>query len=329
MSVASGKLTIGEAGTYTYAKHVNGVPFHHWQGDNQGNGIPVNPTRQIFDAPPIYEFSAPIGGTYPVAYDPSYWHEGLKVNIDFGRQIRAIIANLLFYFELFGYQFGALTFGVLLLYATSHKKQSKPKEIISHWSLAVIALVVFAFYGMISVIGRYVGAFVLILWADLLAEVRLPSSSASQRLISAVSWLMISFLCLNVAAFSLSGYGDFAKGMTARQETGSMTQLPNWPGEVAETLWEHGVKPGDKVGVIGYGFDSYWARLAKVQIVAEMLGWQADPFWLGSQEFQEEVLQAIKTTGAKAIVAEHVPQYASLFDWHQVGDSNYYIFLFR
>jgi hypothetical protein len=82
------------------------------------------------------------------------------------------------------------------------------------------------------------------------------------------------------------------------------------------------------VAIIGYGFDSFWARLARVRIVAEMLGHQAGDFWLGSEALQQEVLRAFASTGASAIVAEYVPDYARLNGWHQVGNSNYYIYVF-
>jgi hypothetical protein len=86
-----------------------------------------------------------------------------------------------------------------------------------------------------------------------------------------------------------------------------------------------GIQPGDKVAVIGYGFDSFWARLARVQIVAEMLGAEADPFWLGDPALQSDVLQAFATAEARAVVAERVPSYADLSGWHRVGDSDYYV----
>jgi hypothetical protein len=58
-----------------------------------------------------------------------------------------------------------------------------------------------------------------------------------------------------------------------------------------------------------------------------MLEVEADAFWLGDPSTQSEVIQAFTTTGAKAIVAEDVPSYASLTGWHQVGNSNYYIYI--
>jgi hypothetical protein len=81
------------------------------------------------------------------------------------------------------------------------------------------------------------------------------------------------------------------------------------------------------VGVIGYAFDSYWARLARVQIVAEMFSWEAYPYWLGNEAKQVEVIQAFHSTGAQAVVAEKVPDFISPIGWQQVGQSNYFIYL--
>jgi hypothetical protein len=326
ISVAKGRLTIGEAGAFTYAKHVNGIPFHHWQGGTPENGTPLHPTRQIFDKPPIYEFGTPIGGTYPVAYDPSYWYEGLKANFDLAQQIKTLIASALFYYELFSYQFGALAFGVLLLYALERPRVAKPTEIVSRWGLTIVALAVFAFYGIVTVIGRYVGVFVVLFWADLLANVSLPDSQLLRRWVSLLSIIMILFMLINIAAFNLQGFRDLTGGGEPDQLT-PQDQKPSWPGEVAEELHRLGPKAGDNVAVIGYGFDSFWARLGRVQIVAEMLEEEADAFWLGDPSMQSEVIRAFATTGAKAIVAEDVPSYASLSGWRQVGNSNYYIYI--
>jgi hypothetical protein len=102
---------------------------------------------------------------------------------------------------------------------------------------------------------------------------------------------------------------------------------PDWPGAVAEELWQLGIEPGDQVAVIGYAFDSYWARLARVKIVVETLDWQADALWLGDPAFQREVLAVYASAGARAIVAEYVPAYADMTGWRQVGVSNFYIYL--
>jgi hypothetical protein len=90
-----------------------------------------------------------------------------------------------------------------------------------------------------------------------------------------------------------------------------------------------GVRPGAKVGVIGYAYDSFWARLAHVSIVAEMLEADANEFWQGDEALRQSVLQAFANIGVDAVVAEYVPDNAGLRDWHQVENSNYYIYVFK
>jgi hypothetical protein len=97
---------------------------------------------------------------------------------------------------------------------------------------------------------------------------------------------------------------------------------------VAQTLRELGIQSGDKVGVIGYAYDSFWARLAKVRIVAEMDVADIEDLWRGNSALEYSILQAFAKAGVSAIVAEYVPEYAQLSGWHQVGNSNYYIYVF-
>jgi hypothetical protein len=327
VSVVKGELTFGDAGTITYARYINRVPYPHWQGAPPGNGTPEHPSRRIFDTPPIYEFGTPIGGTYPVSYDPSYWYEGLVVRFNLERQIDYLLFGALFYFDLFFRQQAGLMVGVILLYLMSRWRPLRMIDIVSQWGLVIPALAAFGFYGIVNVAGRYVGVFVVLFWADLLANVRLPDSQTSRRLASILSAVMILFMLMNIVVFNLEGYRDLTGKGNLNLSASPQVGPPGWPGEVAEALHQLGVQPGDRVAIIGYGFDSFWARLARVQIVAEMLGREAGAFWLGDPGLQSEVLQAFASTGAEAVVAENVPSYASLTGWHRVGSSSYYIYI--
>jgi hypothetical protein len=137
---------------------------------------------------------------------------------------------------------------------------------------------------------------------------------------------MILLLFMNTALYNLQGFADFSGGSEPPAPTAE-TDPPDWLGKVAEELRQLGVEPGDELAVIGYAIDSYWARLARVRIIAEMMGWETDPFWLGDTAFQKETLAIFVATGAKAIVAEYAPSHANLNGWHQIKSSNYYIFL--
>jgi hypothetical protein len=153
----------------------------------------------------------------------------------------------------------------------------------------------------------------------------------SKRLVSVVSISMLLFLIVNIGAFNLEGFNAMAFNVNAfkTKKPGNpvshLSRSPGWPGEVAQELIRLGVERGAKVGVIGYAFASFWARLARVKIAAEMLESDADTFWRGDASLHSEVIEAFQSTGAKAIVAEHVPSYAHLEAWYRVGTSNYYI----
>jgi hypothetical protein len=123
ISEKSGKLTIGEAGTVTYMRYVHGVPFPHWQGDPSNQIILSHPTRLIHQSPPIYEFGDPIGGTYPVSTNPSYWYEGIQMRFDLGNQLARLLASSLVYLELFFQVQGLLLACVIALYAMGQRQK--------------------------------------------------------------------------------------------------------------------------------------------------------------------------------------------------------------
>lgn len=329
VSQSEGGLTFGDAGKITYVRYVNGLPYPHWQGEPIGYGTPDHPSRKIRDVPPIYEFGSPIGGTYPISHDPSYWYEGVMTQFDGAQQLARLVSSSLFYFDLFFQQQGGLIFGVFILYLIKRHWLIRLPDLIRQWGLVLPALAAFGMYALVYVEGRYIGVFVVILWADLLANIYLSKSDITKRLLPSVSALMILFLLMNIIAFNLKGFNALTTKSNAAGSVSQQAPPPSWPGAVAEELHHLGIQPDDKVAIIGYGFDSFWARLARVKIVAEMLDVDADPFWLGESAIQDEVIETFTQTDAKAIVAESVPSYASLVGWHQVENSNYYIYLIK
>lgn len=326
ISIVKGRPTFGDAGMLTYVRYVNGVPYPHWQGEPEGSGTPKHPSRKILDNPPIYEFGTPVGGTYPISYDPSYWYEGVVAHVDIRQQLALGLTSALFYFDLFLRQQGVLVVSVLIMYWMGFRRQIAVVDLIRRWGLVVVAIAAFGMYTLVYAEGRYIGVFVVLFWADLLANLCLPGSQNSRKLASGLGAIMVVFLFVNLVAFELKGFADMSSSRNNNQGNIQHARPPIWPGEVAEDLYGLGIQQGDKVAVIGYGFASFWARLARVQIVAEMLGWEADPFWLGDSTVQSGVVQAFTGTGAKAIVAERVPSYATLSGWHRIGHSNYYIY---
>ena len=116
-----------------------------------GNGEPKHPTRKIFDAPPVYEFGYPVGGTYPVWYDPTYWYEGGVSHFDFRKQLRVVGMAVKDYYGLFhdwGLQYGLLV-GLLTLSSLGSAGWSVTLE--AALSLLVIALAGLGIYALVNV----------------------------------------------------------------------------------------------------------------------------------------------------------------------------------
>ena len=325
ISQTKDRFTYGESGSLTYLRYVNGIPYPHWQGEPPEHGTPIHHSRKIFTDPPIYEFATPIGGTYPITYDPSYWYEGAKLNYSLGEILPAVLSNGLVYFHLFFRQLGPVTAGILILYLVGFQRSSPPFRRLGNWSLVAICILMLILYALVYVEGRYIAVFVVLLFTIMLANLSLPDTQANRKLVLIACLVMAAYLFGSLIAYNVEGVISLTpepSPSAAEQSTPS----PSWPGEVAEELHRLGIDSGSQVGVIGYAFDSYWARLARVKIVAEMFGWEADPFYLGSKSFQSQVMQVFENAGASAIVAEHVPDYANLDGWHRVGNTDYYIY---
>ncbi|NNE45281.1 MAG: hypothetical protein HKN37_01330 [Rhodothermales bacterium] len=324
ISSSTGRFTTGDAGRLTFLRHVNGISYPHWQGSVDGFGQPEHGSRLVHNSPPVYEFAEPIAGTYPISFDPSYWYRGAIVQLQPARQLIAVAASGLFYAGLFFMDLGAITFGIALLSIVGAGKIDEWWEGILNRTLLLPALAAFALYALVLVEGRYIAVFVVLFFGDLLANLVVKDSH--RRLAGVVAALMAVFLVVRIGIFNLDGVVALAAPHSAEQTS---SNRPDWPGEPAEVLQELGVVAGDHVGVIGYAFDSYWARLGRMKIVAEMPGTVADIFWYGDESSRTEALGAFRRTGVRAIVAESVPYRANTTGWRRVGESDYYIYLFR
>jgi hypothetical protein len=328
LSISKSRITFGDIGKLTYVRYVNGIQYPHWQGDYPGNGTPVHPSRLVLEEPAIYEFSSPVPGTYPIGYDPSYWYEGVTPRYGIKEFLQGILPNIMFYYEIFILQLGAVLFGIAILYVMGRRLSQKRNNFIYKWGLSIVAVITLALYALVYVEGRYIAVFVMLLLGDLFANVHLDHTQSAKKLSIAVGACIIILMLMNVFFFNLAGFGVLtARENRAQPLRDQQTFSPARPEQVAEEMHQLGIDTGDQVAVIGYAFDSFWARLARVQIVAEMFGWEADDFYLGDPAVKTAVYDAFADTGAKAIIAERVPDYAFLEEWHRVGNTNYYIYL--
>ncbi len=296
ISSQKGHFTIGTAGKLNYAWKVNPdqrmIPGMHWQGGPEGSGVPTHPTRKVHDSPAVFEFAQPVGGTYPPWYDPSFWMEGLTSQFNVKRQVTIIIRNSIFYLKTFG------PAGLLALFLLIPGRNAGEIFVaLRRASVLMIPALAALFLLMLTTDfteatyapqpkTRMPGPFFVLLFCGLAGN---PIAASVKR--DRVRALLVAMTLLVVTA--TTAYDVVLDHMDAGAQTQSRNLL------IAETVKGMGIKPGDPVAIIGKEFRHiYWARLAKVRIVAEV-PWPGDSW---TQEQETRVMQILRQTGAVAVV---------------------------
>jgi len=329
LSLSKGRLTFGDTGKLNYAWRVIGgvQPFRYWQGREPGWGTPKHPPRIIFKNPEVLEFATPVGGTYPLWHDPSYWYQGLKFKSNPLKQLKILVRNILFYYRRF---LGALFFGYIILAFASGKSWTSLRFLRENWRLLFVAISGLGAYSLVAdmqVVGspmqpslRYVAPFVVLLFAGVFSSVRLPNSVESKRLVAGMT--VATMVWLGVYFYDLAAT--------------NIKIIVNRPGQhlqwkVADELQKLGLEPGDKVAIFGTYFypDFHWARLARVQIISELRNEKS--FWDKDPKTEAKIIEKIKQTGVSAIVQKaglKIPDSALAKGWQKVGNTGYYAYFF-
>jgi 4-amino-4-deoxy-L-arabinose transferase-like glycosyltransferase len=319
LSFYKGRFTVGDSGPVNYAWYVNGAKRHiHWQGGD-GLGTPVHSTQKILEIPAIYEFAEPVSGMYALWYDPSYWHEGIQPHFDLRQQIANLITNIKYYIEALKRYYIVFIMVLLLLFIRIRARVEFIKNIIKNqWIILCSALVGLGMFEIVLVQNRYVAPFIALLFIGIFAGMRFQNS---EQLSYAKKIVFIGSLIVFAIVFYVAGR-DFFYNFNE----------PHAQWQVADELNKMGIWSGDSVAFVGNwysGLTAYWAHLSGVRIIAEMPSSPDNQrYWHGSREFQQNVIDAFRSTGAKAIVAEPGPYYSSMPGWQKIGITDYFIYRF-
>ena len=324
MSRSQGRLTTGRSGRLNYLWAINRIRNTHWQGDEPGFGTPKHATRKIFDNPPAFEFGEPIGGTYPVWYDPVYWYEGSLSHFDFRQQLRVFVGALRSYYELFQYwglQYGLMV-GLAALYVMGGRGRLLLQDLIEQWSLIVPAVGGLGLYTFVNVQGRYVAPFLVLLWLALFKAVRLHHTPNALRFIRSIAIVLAVSIVFTTAASSSREIGLTVRQLVVGEDPQAHTQ---W--QVAEGLRESGMTSGDKVAFIGDSFRAFWADLLGARVVAEVRRDKVTDFWKADPTVKSDVINAFARTGVKAVVTETPPEGTDLSGWQKIRQTDYYVYI--
>jgi hypothetical protein len=314
LSAQKGRPTFGDSGKLNYAWAVSPRTFwRNWQGEIPESGTPAHPTRQLVQHPPAFEFADPVPGTYPPWTDPSYWNEGLQWHFRMRPQVEVLAANFVSEIRpLLRAQPGLVIAVIVLALLSGGAWFAGLREL---WLLIALPAAAFVVYLPVHVEDRFLGGFVVVLFLTLFAAVQLRP--ADQRSVGYVAIAVFITMALGTADVTLR----YVTNHLAIPGSG-----PNstWPDVVAaEQLQKMGARPGDRVAVIGDGTGAYWARLAKLRIVAEVMGANhgSAQFWESPEETKERVYAAFAGAGASFAVAS-CPSRASN-GWQAISGTDY------
>jgi hypothetical protein len=319
LSHQKGRFTFGDSGKGTYAMAVSPrTSPRNWQGEIPGGGTPIHPTRQLLRHPPLFEFDGPVVGTYPPWTDPSYWNEGLQSHFNLEAQMETLASTAPSEARLLLRVRPELVAAVIVLALLSGPLWlGGLREL---WPLLAMSVAGMGIYLPILEVDRYLGGFVLVLFLTLIAAVRLRPEVQKSGAYVAVAVFIV--MALATADYTVR----VAMNHMAIPGTG-----PNsaWQEVVAaEQLQRMGAQPGDKVAVITDGSGAFWARLAKLRIVAEIMDGNngTKEFWEAPEEVQHQVYDIFAHTHAKLVVTECPPAPPTTpSGWQKIPDTRYYV----
>lgn len=299
-SRVSGRLSFGETGRLNYAWYVNGVPGVQRIALDSRVHL-AHPPRRIFDNPVTLDFATPIKATYPLWYDPYYWSKGIQGSFDIRQQIAAMKITLMAYADM------AIDISVLIAAAAVLLVTGSGAVWLGRQSLWLVVWPIgcLAVYSLVHTETRFLGGFMAVLWTGVLSAglrwTRIVSRGAILALVGVTLLLPTSFrLVLAV--------GRTIQSLAQRAPTADMV--------TAQALRSAGLHDDDGIAVVGETFEPYYAWIAKLNVVAQVL----DPdalSRLSPADFQIW-LAAVRRSGVKALVTMDRPAYGGQIRWQDL-----------
>ena len=324
ISIEKHRLTYGDSGRYNVIWMVNRVPYYHWQGEPAGSAVPLHPTRRLSTNPGVYEFGVPIAGTYPPWYDPIYWCEGARVQYRPADFLRAIIRTSRGYFWLFHHRQSVLIAGLVILALII--RRPAPGVYARFGPIFAFAAFPFAMYWPVHVDGRFLGASFVLLWSTLFGSALWSARDVAPRVLSAVCTVVSVFMLIEAALVAVP-----TPPLTGPQDP--VTSMPSRAlhSEIAMALQSKGIHPGARAAIIGDDLPYYWARLARVRIVAQMFpsATQYDPATLiRNTEEWRKARETLLETSAQFVISPMFPGIVDQPGWERIGSSGIYLYKF-
>jgi hypothetical protein len=317
ISDSVGHFTFGESGSNNYARIVAGEKTFQFYFSTPPAYL-EHPLNLIHRNPNVFEFGHPFSATYPLWWDAPYWDAGFKVSFNAKEQFRALGTSVLCLLAILVWQVLGPIAAYLTLLMRSFNISRCLRNTLRGWPLLIPSVAGLCMYSLVVVVPRYIGAFAVLIWIVLFSGIRLQKTDRSIKLANFAALVFSSWLTAMVAGSCIY---HLVRPLPMLQGHGGTHY------RAAEFLNENGLLPGQAVAVIGTGVDGmFWARLARLHIVAQIPPEYADDFWqVSAPRVKAEVYDAFARAGAMAVVAEEAPPSEGFADWQRVGGTRYYV----
>jgi hypothetical protein len=313
LSIAKGRPTFGDSGKINYEISVEATQFFIPRERSA-----THPVRKLDAIPEAYEYGTPIVGTYPLWYDPSYWHEGIQLRYIPLRQARTVLLALAqCVWILFNFSMGlSISVVIFTLYLLSGSIRASIADALRWWVVWVPALAAIGLYSLVVIEPRYVAAQFCLVWIVSFSGILSEKQNLSFNLLSR------SVCALALLTCTVVGYRIWDTGNIRRlAENGIGTPKCE---EIAAALADLGLKPGDKIALISdWLFPSrqgaYIARLDRLHIIGEV---RPETFWTADAKARSNVMSELFSKGATAVLI-YKPEHVEA-EWQRVGSTEYY-----
>ena len=311
LSIVNGRLTAGDSAVLNYLWRIDGLPVVHWPGGGGPDGIgqPLHHSLALLERPPLFSFDSPFPVTYSPWFAPEYWFVGAQPVFDLAAQLRALGDAAIVYGRLIS-ELGVPLAGLMVLLVIQHGARGSVRTAAV---LLVPAGAAFALFAPVLVEERYVAPFAVLTVLGLLTLIRVRL--AGPAVLAAAAVLAVQ-LGSTVPEYARPAYTDLRHARLLEPDEQAL---------VASALQRTaGLRPGDAVVAGNRGFNAYWARLAKLRIVAEVAGYDGTAILASDAEARGTAQQVLLAQPGRAIVAYGWPPLTGDPAWQPIDGTDYF-----
>jgi len=313
------RLTFGDAGRLNYAWLVQReIPMHAgWIGQPTGTGNPMHPLQVFRVAPTVLEFRNTVPGTYPLWYDPAYFHEGLQVRFDVRKQVMVLLRSSESFIVAHGHNLSPLLAGIAVLGAFALRRRLRI-DFSRSW-LILWSLTAFSMFALVDIQARYILPFIVLFWITVY-ETFSPGMRAFPPLAHRAV-ISVTTVCILLSQLLYVG----SEVIHSTRQLEALNSIV-----VAKELARLGLRPGDTIATAGVPWGLYYARLARLRVIASIgfrgggdYQYDTEQLWRLSDGEFNAVKEELRRIGAKAIVSSERCNDTANAGWHSISDTEY------